>query len=48
MEHNKPPGPDGFSFEFYQVFWKILKEDLMAIFDDFHEDKLPIFSQNLG
>jgi hypothetical protein len=47
-EHNKAPGPDGFPIEFYQVFWEILKEDLMALFDDFHEDKLPLFSLNFG
>jgi hypothetical protein len=47
-EHNKALGPDGFSVEFYQVFWEILKEDLMALFDDFHEDKLPLFSLNFG
>ena len=32
MEHNKAPGPDGFPAEFYQVFWDVIKEDLMALF----------------
>jgi hypothetical protein len=44
MEHKKAPGPVGFPIEFYQVFWEILKEDLMALFDNFHEDKLPLFN----
>lgn len=32
LEHNKSPGPDGFPAEFYQVFWKIIKGDLLALF----------------
>lgn len=31
MEHNKAPGPDGFPAEFYQVFWEVIKDDLMAL-----------------
>ena len=32
MEHNKAPGPDGFPAEFYQVFWGIIKDDLLPLF----------------
>ena len=32
MKHNKAPGPDGFPAEFYQVFWSLIKDDLMAMF----------------
>ena len=32
MEHNKAPGPDGFPAEFYQAFWDLIKDDLMAMF----------------
>ena len=48
MEHNKAPGPDGFLAEFFQVFWEIIKEDLMALFKDFHEERLPLYSLNFG
>jgi hypothetical protein len=46
MEHNKAPGPDGFSVEFYQVFWDVIKDDLMALFREFHSGSLPLYSLN--
>jgi len=48
MEHNKAPGPDGFPAEFYQAFWGIIKDDLMALFEDFHNGTLPLYSLNFG
>jgi hypothetical protein len=30
MKKNKAPGP-----EFYQIFWNVVKVDLMALFDNF-------------
>jgi hypothetical protein len=48
MEHNKALGPDGFPTEFYQVFWEIIKEDLLALFSYFYEESLPLFSLNFG
>ena len=32
MEHNKAPRMDGFPAEFYQVFWEVIKADLMTMF----------------
>jgi hypothetical protein len=48
MKHNKAPGPDGFPVEFYQIFWSLIKDDLMALFRDFHDGSLPLFSLNFG
>jgi hypothetical protein len=48
MEHNKAPGPDCFLAEFYHIFWEIIKEDLLALFSDFYEERLPLFSLNFG
>jgi mannosylglycoprotein endo-beta-mannosidase len=48
MKHNKAPGPDGFPAKFYQVFWSLIKDDLMAMFRDFHNGELPLFSLNFG
>jgi hypothetical protein len=42
------PGPDGFPAEFFQVFWSLIKDDLMAIFQDFHDGDLPLFCLNFG
>jgi hypothetical protein len=48
MEHNKAPKLDDFSAEFYQVFWSIIKEDLMALFSNFHKVDLNLFILNFG
>jgi hypothetical protein len=48
MEHNKAPGPDGFPVEFFQVFWEVIKSDLMALFEDFHNNSLPVYRLNFG
>ena len=48
MEHNKAPSPDGFLVKFYQVFWNLIKDDLMALFMDFHKEELNLYSLNFG
>jgi predicted secreted Zn-dependent protease len=48
MKHNKTPGPNGFPAEFYQIFWSLIKNDLMALFKDFHNGSLPLFNLNFG
>ena len=48
MEHSKAPGPEGFPTEFYQAFWDLIKDDLMAMFVDFHNGILPLYSLNFG
>jgi hypothetical protein len=48
MKHNKASGCDGFPAKFYQVFWSLIKDDLMAMFRDFHAGNLPLFCLNFG
>ena len=48
MELNKASGPDGFPVEFYQTFWEVIKEDLMAMFSQFHQGGLPLYKLNFG
>jgi len=48
MEHNKAPDSDGFSAEFYQAFWVLIKDDLMAMFVEFHNGTLPLYCLNFG
>jgi hypothetical protein len=32
LEYNEAPRPDSFPAEFYQVFWLLIKDDLMDLF----------------
>jgi hypothetical protein len=48
MKHNKAPGPDWFPAEFYQIFWSLIKEYLLAMFEDFHKEDLSLLSLNFG
>jgi hypothetical protein len=48
MEKNKAAGPDGFPIEFYQSCWEIIKQDLMQIFDDFHQNMIDLAKINYG
>jgi hypothetical protein len=48
MEHNKAPGPDGFPAEFYQVFWGVIKDDLLPLFAELHREALDLYSLNFG
>jgi hypothetical protein len=36
MKDDKTPGPDGFSMGFIKACWGVLKEDIMAVFSEFH------------
>lgn len=40
------PGPDGFSFLFYQTFWSLIKVDFMALVRDFESGKLDVARLN--
>ena len=36
LQGDKAPGPDGFTMSFVQTCWEVIKEDIMAVFKDFH------------
>jgi hypothetical protein len=36
MNRDKAPGPDGFSMGFVKSCWEFLKEEIMAVFIEFH------------
>jgi hypothetical protein len=47
MKHIKAPDLDGFQAEFYQVFWSLINNDLMAMFRDLHNGNLPFLTSIL-
>jgi hypothetical protein len=48
MEKNKVADPDKIPIEFYQSCWEIVKDDILQLFADFHNDKLNISRINYG
>ena len=34
MANNKTPGPDGLSKEFYKIFWNLIKNDLLQLYNN--------------
>ena len=48
MDKNKSPGSDGFTIEFYQNFWEMVKNDLNNILDGFHSGKDDLDRLNYG
>jgi hypothetical protein len=42
------PGLDGVSFLFYQRFWDLIKNDLLAMFNDFHQGRLDLYRLNFS
>jgi hypothetical protein len=40
------PGPDGFSFLFYQKFWTLIKHDFMALVRGFEKGKINVARLN--
>jgi hypothetical protein len=42
------PSPDGLSFLFYQKFWGLVKDDMMAMFANLYGDKLDVYRLNFA
>jgi hypothetical protein len=36
LNGDKAPGPNGFTIAFFQKCWGVLKQDIMAVFSEFH------------
>lgn len=45
-ESNGAPGPDWFTFKFYQFFWEVVKADLMLLAHHFFENTLNLHKIN--
>jgi hypothetical protein len=48
MEKNKATGPDKVPIEFYQGCWKIIRGDIIELFDDFYNHRVDISRINYG
>ncbi|WVZ60404.1 hypothetical protein U9M48_010431 [Paspalum notatum var. saurae] len=48
IEHNKAAGPDQIPIEFYQTCWEIIKDDVVKMFNDFHQNLMEDSRLNYG
>ena len=48
MGCNRAPGPDNIPAEFYKHCWDFVKNDIMRLFDAFHENALDVARLNYG
>ena len=46
MNEDKAPGPDGFTVAFWQSCWGFVKEEILAMFKEFHEQNTFLKSLN--
>ena len=46
MKKGKAPDPNGFSIEFFQEFWEIIKLDLLEVVKESHRNKQMLNSMN--
>lgn len=42
MDGNKYPGLGGFPMSFYQIFWDVIKQDVLAVVNEFEDNPLSI------
>ena len=40
LNKEKAPGPDGFTIAFYQDCWEMIKDDLLRVFLEFHNNRI--------
>ena len=46
MNGDKAPGPDGFTVAFWQCYWEFVKEEVLEMFKEFHEQNAFLKSLN--
>ena len=46
LNKEKVPGPDGFTIGFYQECWEMIKDDLLRVFLEFHNNGIINQSMN--
>ena len=48
MQHDRRPGTDGLTYEFYKAFWHLIGKDLVEVFNHSFENKELPESQKYG
>merc|ERR1712004_26903 len=48
VKKDSSPGPDGITFHFYKLFWEVIKEDLLSVYEFSFESGKLSYSQYLA